>query len=362
MAITITGTDQKQAWVDKVLPPIEQVRPRVWSIPITFDDNPVRYTLCYLLAGDHGQCVVIDPGWDSDDGWRQLLDGLNRAGLTLQSVVGIVVTHLHIDHLGMVHRLAEATGAWVGMHPRESHALDEFTGESSADDRAWLLRCGVPADRLDSLLVTSAQLDYLARLARPTLLLEHGDTVPLPGRNVKVCATPGHTAGHICIIDVDSELIFTGDHVLPRITPNVGLGPNAGTRNALAEYYQSLQLMPQWDGFEVCPAHEYRFTGLAGRAGDLKTHHEERAQEILNVLTATPELTLWEIAKRLTWSRGWASLDGTNLRSALAETLAHVEYLAAQGQLFWGAPDPQFDASWVATVTHTNSPYADEPS
>ena len=64
-SITLTGHAQKEAWQNKVLPPVERIKEDVWSIPVPFPDNPMRYTLSYLLLGD-GDAVLVDPGWDSD--------------------------------------------------------------------------------------------------------------------------------------------------------------------------------------------------------------------------------------------------------------------------------------------------------
>ncbi|MGO4385508.1 MBL fold metallo-hydrolase [Specibacter sp. RAF43] len=349
VAIEITGAIQKQAWIDKVSPPVEQVSAFVWSVAIDFRENPVRHTFCYILSNESGECLIVDPGWESDDGWDDLTAGLALAGLSMKSIVGIVSTHYHPDHLGMVGRLAQETGAWIGMHEREVHFLDSRlnSGEAMARDRDWLIRCGVAGEEAESLILTPAEIEYYRGLARPTVFLQHGDALPLPGRNIRVIATPGHTAGHLCIVDLDSEVIFTGDHVLPRITPNIGINSTGEERNALEEYYQSLDLMIEWDAFEVCPAHEYRFRGLAERSRDLKLHHQERSQEILDIASATPGLTAWQVAERLTWSRGWTALNGVNLRAALSETLSHLEYLVRTGRVSW---DPDDDLRSPARV------------
>jgi hypothetical protein len=107
----------------------------------------------------------------------------------------------------------------------------------------------------------------------------------------------------------------------------MGLGTLNGIRNTLADYFASLELMLPWDAFEVCPGHEYRFRGLAARSQMLRTHHETRSREISEVLATSPDLSVWEIVQRLSWSRGWAGLSGIHLRGALAETVAHLEYL-----------------------------------
>ena len=78
-AVTVTGTAQRQAWLDRVLPPVEQVRPGLWSIPTVFPDNPLRYVLSYALAYDGG-VALVDTGWPCEDAWDGLVAGLGEAG------------------------------------------------------------------------------------------------------------------------------------------------------------------------------------------------------------------------------------------------------------------------------------------
>ena len=107
--ITLTGHAQKAAWQNKVLPPVERLGADVWSIPVPFPNNPMRYTLSYLVVGD-GEAVLIDPGWDSDAGMDHLVAGLRQAGLGVTDLTGIVATHFHSDHLGMAARLRTVRG------------------------------------------------------------------------------------------------------------------------------------------------------------------------------------------------------------------------------------------------------------
>ena len=106
----VTGTAQRDAWVARTWPPVEEVRADLWSIPVPIPDNPLRYTLtCLLAAGS--QLVVVDPGWDTEAGWIALADGLKAAGASPAGVTGIVVTHIHPDHHGLSARLRDASGA-----------------------------------------------------------------------------------------------------------------------------------------------------------------------------------------------------------------------------------------------------------
>ncbi|MGX1163712.1 glyoxylase-like metal-dependent hydrolase (beta-lactamase superfamily II) [Arthrobacter sp. SLBN-100] len=329
--ITLTGHAQKEAWGNKVLPPVEQLSADVWSIPVPFPDNPMRYTLSYLLLGD-GDAVLIDPGWDSEAGLDYLNAGLRQANLGLTDLTGIVATHFHSDHLGMASRLRTATGAWVALGDREVRRLT--AGEDPDvvlnNDREELTLWGVPADRLAEAALDRPHLTHLQNLADPDLRLTDGSLVPAQGLNLQVVTTPGHSPGHICLVDEPHGLIFSGDHVLPRISPHIAL-ELPGPANPLADYYKSLDLIAFEDQMEVCPAHEYRFRGMQRRVAQLVEHNRERSAEVLRVLEAHRPETVWDIARHLTWSRGWESLQTFSLRLAVSETASHLVYLRSQG-------------------------------
>lgn len=329
--ITITGHAQKQAWQNKVLPPVEQIRENVWSIPVPFPDNPMRYTLSYLLLSA-GDAVLLDPGWNSDVGFAHLTAGLRLAGLGPKEVTGIVVTHYHSDHAGMSARLRRASGAWIAMGDREVGQLsssenpEQFLRTHHEELTLW----GVPADALTAVAMTRVQLTHLRNLAEPDLRLTNNSMVPAPGLELRVVTTPGHSPDHICLIDEPDGLLFSGDHVLPRISPHIAL-ELPGPPNPLADYYESLTLIAFEDQMEVCPAHEYRFIGMQRRVAQLIGHNRDRSAEVLQVVDRHAPETVWDIARHLAWSRGWESLQTFSLRLAVSETASHVVYLRSQG-------------------------------
>jgi glyoxylase-like metal-dependent hydrolase (beta-lactamase superfamily II) len=329
--ITITGHAQKEAWRNKVLPPVEQLGRDVWSIPVPFPDNPMRYTLSYLLIGD-GDAILIDPGWESDAGLDHLAAGLRQAGLGLADLTGIVVTHYHSDHLGMAARLRVASGAWVALGDKEVRPLTEsedpdlFLRAHREELKLW----GVPGGRMAEVAMNHHNLTHLLSLADPDMRLADGSQVPAKGLDLRVVTTPGHSPGHICLLDAPHGLIFSGDHVLPRISPHIAL-ERPGPANPLADYYDSLDLIAFEDEMEVCPAHEYRFIGMQRRVAQLVEHNRERSAEVLRVLESHHPDTVWDIARHLTWSRGWDSLQAFSLRLAVSETASHVVYLRSQG-------------------------------
>ena len=327
----VTGTAQRQAWQQRVLPPVEQVRPGVWSIPVPIPHNPLRYTLAYAFVDDGG-VLLVDPGWDSPSGRETLTAGLRTAGATPGDVTGVVVTHVHPDHHGLSGWLREVSGTWIGMHPAEAASLPGriWRGWRPESDRAWLLRHGVPEEDAEALTMNPERMHDLLTMAEPDRAIEDGDLLPSARHEVRAIWTPGHTPGHLCLHDADAGILLTGDHLLPRISPNIGVHDGADD-DPLGDYVASLEQIGKFTAEEALPAHEYRFRGIDARAADLVRHHDDRGYEILALLARLGPATAWTLAAGLTWSRGWDALRGMPRRMALSETLAHLRHLAATG-------------------------------
>lgn len=309
---------------------MELVAAGLHSVPVVFPGNPMRYTLSYVLL-DGDECVVVDPGFDSDQGHGQLIAALARLDVGPREITGIVATHFHTDHLGMAARLASGSGAWIALGNNERRHISAFEDahEESALDQARMRAWGVPEERLREAAMTPQSLLDMRRLADPDRRFGDNDILSAAGRNWRIMHTPGHTPGHICLWDDAGELVLSGDHVLPRISPNVSLEIRGDT-DPLRRNIESLQKIAGNDHYEVCPAHEYRFRGVGYRARALEAHITERSAEVLAVLSAGAS-TVYEVARQLTWSRGWDSLGQLQFRLALSETAAHIRYLATSG-------------------------------
>jgi glyoxylase-like metal-dependent hydrolase (beta-lactamase superfamily II) len=166
--------------------------------------------------------------------------------------------------------------------------------------------------------------------AEPDVLLEDGARPELPGWDLTAVWTPGHSPGHLCFHSQSRRLLLSGDHILPRITPNISYHPQQ-TASPLADFLDSLTKVAGLEADEVLPAHEYRFRGLAARVAQLRAHHEERFTEILDHLRANPGSTAWEVALSISWSRPWDQIEFWMRRAALGETLAHLMILETRG-------------------------------
>ncbi|MCW2950731.1 MAG: hydroxyacylglutathione hydrolase [Thermoleophilia bacterium] len=331
MTIEITGKVQYEAWQERIFPPAERLGDGLWSVPVVFPRNPMRYTLCYVLA-DGDQCIVVDPGFDSREGYLQLLDGLRMAGVGPTEVSGIIATHFHTDHLGMARRLAKVSGAPIAMGASERRYISDYRDvDVEVDaDRKRMRKWGVPEERVPEGAMTAAGLQHLRELADPDFRLTDGDLVPFSSGAMRVVETPGHTPGHICFEVPELQIFISGDHVLPRISPNVSLELR-GDADPLGSYLNSLELIESNDNYEVLPAHEYRFRGLSRRARQLRALATERSLQVMETVTAQTDPTVYSVARDVSWSRGFESLQGLQFRLALSETAAHLQYLTKRG-------------------------------
>lgn len=330
--ITVTGTLQRRAWIDRVLPPVELVRPGLWSIPTIFPDNPLRYVLTYAIAYNGG-VALVDTGWPCQSAWDGLQAGLNEAGWSIDDVKAVLITHGHGDHMGLASRIQKRTGAWVAMH--EADALEPEQRRDMAEIKqasdTWLAKRGGSPDDFRSVHQPRPEMfDDFA--LTPDRFLEDGERPLGAGTDIVAVWTPGHTPGHTCFYDSARNVVLTGDHILPRITPNISPSPFV-TDDVLGEYLGSLGNLSDFEVDEVLPAHEYRFRGLNERVHDLRKHHEIRLREVLDVLHESPGANSVRVAEGLRWSRTWEQMQGMPRRFAIGEAYAHLVHLERTGYI-----------------------------
>ncbi len=331
---TVTGTAQKDAWDRNVVPPVEKVRPGLWSIPVPIPNNPLRYVSVYVLELDNG-VALVDAGWPTDDAWDALNDGLTAVGGSIGDVRSVVVTHIHPDHYGLAPRVRDASGAWVGLHPADATLLEaryEEPNELVERMQELMLMSGVPMDKLGDLALASMAISSSISVAPPDVLIEDHQKIDLPGWDFQAVWTPGHSPGHICLYSDRHRLLLSGDHVLPRITPNIALHSQQ-LGNPLGDYLESLAKVRALQTDEVLPAHEYRFSGLEERVDALLQHHADRLEEIEGALEKNPGSSCWDVTLSLTWSRPFDEIHDYMQRAANGETLAHLVLLERRGRV-----------------------------
>src|SRR5215475_9798164 len=203
---------------EKPLPPVDRVRPGLWSIPVPLP-IVLRYVLVYAFE-----------------------TGLGQAGFEIGDVRGVMVTHIHPDHYGLAGRIREASGAWIALHPADAELIHSRYAEPTdllARVSGLLRRAGAPDEEIATLSSAAMPVRPLVKAVLPDVLLEDGQRPEVPGWDLTAIWTPGHSPGHLCFWEAANEVLLTGDHVLPKITPNISFHPQAGA-NPLEDYLRSL--------------------------------------------------------------------------------------------------------------------------
>jgi glyoxylase-like metal-dependent hydrolase (beta-lactamase superfamily II) len=288
---------------------------------------PPRVVNVYLVrAGD--AWTLIDTGMNTDESVRAFRTALADVGVAPASIVRVVGTHHHVDHFGTSGPYRELTRAEVYLHPLEAEratAMAHVGGENSE----YLRRHGVPDVPPDRRLPAPARFfgTWYAP-AQPDHLLGDEDELPLgDGRSLEVIWTPGHTPGHCCLLLEPDRILFVGDHLLPKITPHVGLWPN-GPDNPLGDFLASHEKIQRVEARLVCPAHGGIYEDHRRRARQLIDFHRVRKLTMLEAIRRRPA-TAYEVALDA------FAIDPENrfqVMAATYETLAHLELLRREGR------------------------------
>jgi hydroxyacylglutathione hydrolase len=282
----------------------------------------------YVIASD--PVTLIDTGSATALAFEALAAGLERLGLAVGSVGRVILTHKHIDHIGSAWRFQQQSGAEVLIHESDCEAVAAVDPDSQRFRAlvAERLRAWKVPEEATARPARAAGLRWEIAPATPRALVD-GQRIELgPGCGaLEVIHTPGHTAGSVCLRY--GRFLFSGDHVLPEISPNIG-GGDMRHRGLLARYLDSLERIVRdaGDVEQVLPGHGDPFANLEERCRAITLHHRDRLARIAAIVGAHPGLTVYEIAGRL-----FGDLEDFHVVLGCAEAAAHLEYLVDRGDV-----------------------------
>ncbi len=309
----------------------------IHRIPLPLPMDGLKAVNVYVLETDDG-LTLIDGGWAIPVA-RELLDRcLRDVGFGFGDIRRFLVTHIHRDHYTMAAVLGKELGADIALGADEKPGLDllnnlheltegPFTRalvSAGAHDLAELWNQGRSAD----------DLPPPEWWAYPDTWLEGDLRIPVGARTLDAVHTPGHTPGHYVFADQAAGLLFAGDHVLPTITPSIGF-TTPPVAHPLGDFLASLTKVRSLPDLTILPAHGPVAPSSHTRVDELLEHHDVRLAQSLAALDAGPS-TSQEVAKRLGWTRhetAYDELDEFSQGMAAMETKAHLELLAARGQV-----------------------------
>jgi glyoxylase-like metal-dependent hydrolase (beta-lactamase superfamily II) len=320
---------------DSDAPEADELPPHVVKIPLPLPLRDLQVVNVYAILGDDG-VTLVDSGWADDASEIVLTQALSGLGFAPQDVVRFVVTHHHWDHFSRAIDWQRRYGTAVMIGREEHHsieAFDERTGAYPVQARL-LLAAGATELSKSIAALPLATYERSIPMGPADVWLQDGDHIDCGGIDLVARSTPGHTRGHVVYEDRRAGLTFTGDHILPRITPSIAL-ERLPESLPLRSYLASLQLFLDLPDSTMLPSHGETATSVKARAEALLDHHDQRLN-LARDLVAAGNSTAYEIARQMRWTRHGRSIDElgpVHGMTAILEMLAHLELLVSRGVL-----------------------------
>jgi glyoxylase-like metal-dependent hydrolase (beta-lactamase superfamily II) len=320
--------DDRHAWEQ---PGAHEAAAGVYRIPLPLPGDYLKAVNVYAIVDGDG-LVLIDGGWAMATATELLTAGLNQIGYQLSDVREFLVTHVHRDHYTEAIAVRRITGAEVSVGEGERACLEAIRTIEVHPDIAHLRAAG--ASELADLLGQWTGERDLTNWEDPDHWLADGVDIALKTRTLRVIATPGHTRGHVVFHDAAAKALFAGDHVLPHITPSIGVELNR-PESPLRDFLDSLRLIRALPDAALLPAHGPTAGSTHARVDELLDHHERRLTDTAEAV-AVGNSTGFDVANHLTWTRhrrAFTELDMFNQILAINETMAHLQVLSERGWL-----------------------------
>lgn len=358
---------------------------------VALEPVKVGSTNCYPIDTDQG-LILIDTGTNSDALWETLVKGLKELGHDVSDARLVLLTHSHSDHSGLAERVRNASGAKIAIHREDAAYLSYNQSKRTLNRRNMhdlMIASGVPETMLEWFYSGARRgdiwpknwrqaeplfgpaPDYAIRLEAlsahsykeahpeeesphfqhkghvhtgghgelpvggvnfvPDFTFEDDEDMSLGDATLRAVHTPGHTPGHCCFYHEASGAVFTGDHILKRITPNPGIhfhDEDSEKRfHSLPEYLRSLRKVLDLNAKRVLPAHEEEIYDLPASVERLEHHHDRRSEKVLEAVVEG-RYRPFEIMPHV-----FPALRAFALIPAMAEVIGHLDILEESGSV-----------------------------
>lgn len=285
----------------------------------------------YLVGKD--EPILIDCGVGDDKTYDEMSADLARIGLRIADLRAILVTHQHVDHVGLATRLSEESGAPFYLYRDDWSRLtatDDARERDARELREIVVYWGVPAETAERIAAEFRDILSLGggRIS-PERLTSYPPRLRVGGIELEVIHCPGHTKGLVCLWWPDKKVLFSNDHILEDITPNttIYVPRYRQKRCGLGHYLESLGYVRDLPVEVLLPGHGEPYRDVAGRVDQIRAAAVARRGKILTYLTGSA-MTIQELIRQV-----WEDLSPLHTFLAAREVHGHLEILSDQDEV-----------------------------
>jgi glyoxylase-like metal-dependent hydrolase (beta-lactamase superfamily II) len=302
---------------------------RTLRIPTPFQVGRVN---CYLLEDE--PLTLIDAGPNSGKALDELEHQLGALGHRIEDLELVIISHQHIDHLGLVDIVARRSGAQVAALDAVVPFVENFGGDAERDDReaaALMLRHGISEEVVTALRQVTGSFRAWGSKAKVTRPLADGETLEFRDRALEVQHRPGHSPSDTLFWDPDRRILIAADHLIKHISSNPlisrPLDGSSERTQALVAYIESMKRTRELPAEVVLSGHGEPITDHVGLIDERLDLHQRRAEKLFGLI-AERSRTGHELAQAM-----WGDVAVTQAFLTLSEVIGHVDLLVNAGHV-----------------------------
>ncbi len=290
----------------------------------------------YVILPEKGDdnLVLIDTGIGSEDAWVTLGKGLAEFGFAIEDIKLLLLTHAHTDHFGQAARIRDASGCEIWGHEDLNMTIGRYSPDPARVEveRQFLARLGFTRELYDRTYSYRPGIKNIMRPCTPDRLLKDGEMVAIPGFDLQLIHTPGHCPEEVVYWQAETRQMFSGDHLLPDITPvcllNIPATPDGPRTRTLVQYYQSADKVKPYAAKAVYPSHGDVFQDHLALISSYRLSTERRLLKISRILSEHGALTPVDVGKRL-FPKAWED----QMYAVISEVMGHLDMLEDGGHV-----------------------------
>jgi glyoxylase-like metal-dependent hydrolase (beta-lactamase superfamily II) len=287
---------------------------------------------CYLIEDE--PLTLVDTGPNSGKALDELSARLAERGHAIEDLGLIVITHQHIDHLGLVEILVEHSGAEVAALGAAAERLAAFEEDAEREDQfavEVMLRNGIPEDVTVALRSVSRSFRGWGSRVEVTRPLRDGEPLELGERRLETLHRPGHSPSDTVFWDAERQILLAGDHLIAHISSNPLITrplDGSGKRpQALVEYIESLRKTREMPAELVLSGHGEPIADHVELIDSRLAAHERRKEKVFRLI-AERTRTGYELAQTI-----WGNVAVTQAFLTLSEVVGHADLLVNEGRV-----------------------------